>query len=92
MNESTKQHLAWRGIAPENACLACGGTGKKTYANTTTWLGGIGGQALTIGVCDKCWGTGDTQTIGADLRKLYYDIKELKSEIKEIREELDRKE
>jgi hypothetical protein len=30
-------------------------------------MGGIGGAALTSGVCDKCWGTGRTDQKGADL-------------------------
>ncbi len=88
MTKLMKQHLAWRGIAPENACLECGGTGKKTYGSTMTWLGGIGGQTTTVAVCDKCWGTGDVKKPGAELRKLYYDIKELKAEIKETETEL----
>lgn len=69
--------LAWRGISLETVCPKCSGVGKYTYPNTTTWAGGIGGQALTVDVCDQCWGTGDTLTIGADLRKLYQRIKEL---------------
>lgn len=39
-------------------CGECMGSGIKTYPNTTTWRGGVGGQALTPGVCDGCWGSG----------------------------------
>ncbi len=62
----------WRGIDNvNNVCEACQGSGKKTYANTTTWRGGIGGQALTSDVCDECWGSGDIENKGADLRELF---------------------
>ena len=49
--------LDWRGI--ETPCPECGGSGVKTYGSTATWHGGVGGQAMTMGVCDKCWGSGD---------------------------------
>lgn len=63
--------LKWRGISSiELACKKCQGSGVYTYANTTTWRGGIGGQALTIDVCDECWSTGTTEKTGVDLRKL----------------------
>ena len=40
-------------------CEVCGGWGVVTYGSTATWRGGIGGQAMTPGVCDRCWGSGD---------------------------------
>ena len=49
-------------------CTTCGGTGKKVYASTSTWRGGIGGAAMTEDVCDKCWGSGDELAPGTDLR------------------------
>ena len=46
-----------RGV--DTPCKECAGLGVKTYGSTATWRGGIGGQSLTSGVCDKCWGSGD---------------------------------
>ncbi len=51
-------------------CPRCSGRGHYTYSSTSTWRGGIAGQAMTEGVCDACWGTGRTDTIGVDLRKV----------------------
>jgi len=71
MGNCNKKMLEMRGIkSKEDACKVCSGTGVRTYANTTTWRGGIGGQALTIDVCDKCWGTGDKTRTGANLRNI----------------------
>lgn len=39
-------------------CTECNGSGYKLYGSTATWRGGIGGQAMTTSVCDKCWGSG----------------------------------
>jgi hypothetical protein len=52
------------------ACKGCSGFGNRTYGDTSTWRGGAGGQAMTVGVCDKCWGTGRTDRTGVNLRKL----------------------
>ena len=49
--------LSARGV--DTPCKGCGGFGTKTYGDTSTWRRGIGGQALTIDVCDMCWGSGD---------------------------------
>lgn len=46
-----------RGV--ETPCPDCTGLGTKAYGSTATWSGGVGGQAITGGVCDKCWGSGD---------------------------------
>ena len=51
--------LEWRDIEPGNACSECGGAGITFYSDTSTWRHGIGGQAMTTDVCDKCWGSGD---------------------------------
>src|SRR6185436_16912885 len=53
-----EEMLSRRDLTPENACLSCGGFGVRVYGSTATWRGGIGGQALTNDVCDKCWGSG----------------------------------
>jgi len=50
-------------------CKKCGGTGKRIYANTSTWRHGIGGQVITEDVCDSCWGTGNEDRPGINLRK-----------------------
>lgn len=52
------------------SCSSCHGYGTRTYGSTSTWGSGCGGQAMTEGVCDTCWGTGRTDKIGTDLRKL----------------------
>jgi len=62
--------LDWRGISKENICPSCGGSGKRMYPNTTTWHGGIGGQALTLDICDECWGSGDISNKWLNLKKI----------------------
>jgi len=54
-------------------CIRCGGYGYYAYGSTSTWQGGIGGQMITNGVCDKCWGTGRSDKTGANLRKIRND-------------------
>jgi hypothetical protein len=51
-------------------CKLCTGTGVRTYGSTATWRGGIGGQAMTPGVCDCCWGSGDAERPWINLREL----------------------
>lgn len=65
--------LTWRGLTPEYAdsiCKKCQGSGAFYYPTTSTWHGGIGGQAFTTGVCDKCWGSGEWGRPWANLRDL----------------------
>lgn len=65
--------LRWRDIdrqCGDAPCPACGGSGIKSYSDTTTWRGGFGGQAFTNDVCDKCWGSGNNNKPWANLRKL----------------------
>ena len=52
-------------------CSACGGIGERVYGSTATWAGGIGGQALTSGVCDECWGSGRSDRKGPNRRKIH---------------------
>jgi hypothetical protein len=47
-----------RAIDSEDRCKACHGWGMRTYGSTATWRGGVGGQAMTTDVCDRCWGSG----------------------------------
>lgn len=63
-----EEFLAWRGV--EIPCSACQGSGVAVYGGTSTWRGGAGGQTITTGVCDQCWGTGDAHRKGIDLRRL----------------------
>lgn len=53
-----QEFLEARGV--ESPCKECGGLGVRAYSSTSTWRGGIGGQAITNGVCDDCWGSGDS--------------------------------
>lgn len=56
----TDGYLLWRAIEDSgDACEECGGAGVYAYGSTATWHGGIGGQAMTTDVCDKCWGSGN---------------------------------
>ena len=63
--------LTWRGLDPDlnNICRTCGGSGVKTYGSSSTWRGGYSGQVVTRDVCDRCWGSGDIDRPGANLRK-----------------------
>jgi len=56
-NDLVEHGLEWRGI--DTPCTKCGGTGYVVYGSTATFWGGIGGQAMTKDVCNKCWGSGD---------------------------------
>lgn len=56
-------------------CLECNGSGYKLYGSTATWRGGIGGQAMTTSVCDKCWGSGSKSKPWPSWRE-YEDLKE----------------
>ena len=63
---------------PEYPCERCGGRGRRAYGNTATWSGGIGGNMITGDVCDRCWGTGDANRKGANLRVLFAQLKTTK--------------
>ncbi len=60
----------------ENPCPKCGGRGKRAYSSTATWHGGIGGQAITNGICDECWGSGDLNNKWLNLRTLETNFKD----------------
>lgn len=62
--------LEWRGLSKgyDTICTACNGSGVKSYASTSTWVGGYGGSMMTTDVCNKCWGTGKENQKGVDLR------------------------
>lgn len=67
-DDEVERFLAWRGV--ETPCRGCGGAGTRAYGSTATWRGGVGGQSMTSDVCDRCWGTGDAERHGANLREL----------------------
>ncbi len=61
--------LEWRDI--KKVCggtSGCGGTGRKCYGSGSTWHGGTSGQVATEDICDRCWGSGDVDRPGANLR------------------------
>lgn len=57
-NYTMRDFLDARGVREGDECDRCQGYGTYLYGNTATWRGGIGGAAMTTGVCDKCWGSG----------------------------------
>lgn len=52
----------------ERQCPRCGGAGAYSYASTSTWRGGVGGAMFTPDVCDLCWGSGDENNPGENLK------------------------
>lgn len=67
-DDEVERFLAWRGV--DTPCRGCGGAGTRSYGSTATWRGGVGGQSMTSDVCDRCWGTGDADRHGTNLREL----------------------
>lgn len=86
--------LAWRAIEPDEACETCGGAGTRVYGSTATFWGGIGGAAMTNGICDKCWGSGNKVRTWLNLKSLRSDqqsrINCLKAEVKGLQAECTR--
>lgn len=68
-----------RGV--ETPCTRCSGLGTRVYGSTSTWSGGIGGQAMTTSACDACWGTGDAHKTGANLRAMIVEREALRAEL-----------
>lgn len=65
--EFYEEMIQQRGIS--EVCTECRGYGVKMYGSTATWRRGcIAGQAMTRGICDKCWGSGDQSNPWIDLR------------------------
>jgi hypothetical protein len=89
LNNMPATFLMLRGV--ETPCAGCGGYGVKMYASTATWRGGIGGQAITRDVCDRCWGTGDAHRKGTDLRKLESAFRTLEKKVAVLEEKLGNK-
>lgn len=42
----------------------------KVYGSTATYMGGVGACAMTEDICDRCWGSGDNEFPGPNLRNL----------------------
>lgn len=80
-----EQFLDWRGIEVGEQCDRCQGAGSYMYSSTATWMGGIGGQAMTVGVCDKCWGSGKKNSPWTNLR----DVMQIRREIAALKDERD---
>lgn len=70
--------LNWRNVALGDECYRCGGSGVRSYPNTTMWRGGYGGQAITSGVCDGCWGSGGGESRG------WYNLRELEAKLQQV--------
>jgi hypothetical protein len=82
MTDSLKMRemlLAERDIVAGDECPDCQGQGKKYYANTSTWRYGIGGAAITMDVCDKCWGSGSRTRIWPSHQEFYEMKKRLEN-------------
>lgn len=61
----------------QNKCIDCQGSGYKLYGSTATWHKYfIAGQAMTWDICDKCWGSGDSDKPWRNLRLLEIREKE----------------
>lgn len=77
----------YRGIKYK-VCEKCSGWGIILYSSTSKWRGGIGGQAMTTGECNKCWGSGDSSNPWLNLKLLDSILtKEQKKLLKERLEE-----
>lgn len=77
---TTEELQAYRHI--DIICQQCMGWGVITYPTTSTWHGGIGGSAMTPGVCNRCWGSGDAGRPWVSHR-LFYDMKRVVERISE---------
>ena len=74
-DEMKSRFLDWRGIESGHECPRCGGSGKIVYDSTATYgPGTIGGSAMTLDVCDHCWGSGDITNMGPNLREMKRQI------------------
>lgn len=72
-DEPYARFLEWRNV--NTPCPGCSGAGSKAYGSTATWRGGLGGQAITMDVCDRCWGSGDKDCPWTSIRKLEAALK-----------------
>ena len=63
---ATAQILRIRGV--NSPCDTCAGYGWRQYSHGSTWRGGMGTAAFCADVCDQCWGSGDANRQGMNLR------------------------
>jgi hypothetical protein len=86
-DEWYRRFLEYRGINPyyDTVCPSCSGSGVQVYGSTATWHSGIGGQAMTSGVCDKCWGSGKKNAPWANLKALEGRIRAYEMEIRALK-------
>jgi hypothetical protein len=89
-NTEADRFCEWRGIDPAHVCRKCGGAGRRSYGSTAAWRGGAAGQMFTVGVCDACWGSGDTARKGANLRLMESQFAALEAENERLRWALER--
>lgn len=75
-----------RGV--DTPCPVCNGLGTMSYGDTSTWRHKSGGHLLTVDVCDCCWGSGDANRRGADLRAMEAKIKELENKVDNLKDEI----
>lgn len=78
--DGIRDAIEQRGVDPDHACRECCGLGVRVYGSTATWRGGVGGQRMTRGVCNRCWGSGDAQRPWLDLRRLERELEALRLE------------
>jgi hypothetical protein len=86
MKGAFKTFLECRNV--ETPCPTCSGLGVTMYGSTSTWAGGMGGQAMTPGVCDKCWGSGDKHRPWPSWK----EMKAIRDENKKLKVELEKPE
>lgn len=80
--EALKYNYVLKDIPKEERCEECGGRGEKAYGNTSTYNHGIGGQMITEGVCDKCWGSGKKY----EPWKSWKEINNMKKELEALKQ------
>lgn len=86
IDDAHKHFLECRNV--ETPCPTCSGLGVRAYSNTSAWAGGMGGQAITSGVCDKCWGSGDKHRSWPSWK----EMKTLRDENKRLKADVEKRE
>lgn len=75
-------------MCDKNCCPECNGSGVKTYPDSGTWKDFPGltiMRAFTKDTCNRCWGTGDLENIGINLKEHFYFHLRLKKLFKAVR-------
>ena len=80
MSEWTRERvkdwfLGGRALYDKELCKDCQGFGVKGYPTTAGWRGGVGGMIGRAMVCDKCWGSGSSDSPWPSHRA-YYSMKQ----------------